>query len=210
MTDGTPAPASADAGSEGTQDASTAAPAAGSPDVAQFETRVRHEQGRADRAEARIKELEAKMSEAQTPTPPAAEKPVDPEQIVAQALSRFRATEDLRSAAKDLRGEFEYADESLFDKAEDFESPEALRAAAEASHGRVASLVTEAVEKATADLHAEMKTKYGIDLAPSTPQGEEGKTPAGDPTIEQLQSMPFSEMAALDPEVVDRVLRSAT
>lgn len=177
-----------------------------------YESRIRSFQSEADRAKARSAELERQLAEVQTPAAPAVsdDGTFDPTAFAAQLYADFERRNELAQAAASLRGEFEFANPGLFQRASEFDSVESLRAAAEADHARVKALVDARAEAKEQALRAEMAEKYGIRL--DSPAGGEGNSPAGDPTVEEFARLSFAEQARLEaenPGITDRILRSA-
>lgn len=177
----------------------------------QYEGRVRSFQSEADRAKARVAELEAQIAaSAGAGNTPSAESGFDPDVIVSQLESRMTHRTEMREAAASLEQEFEYADPDILARANEFESAEALRSAIEEGHNAVVAFRDSIREETRAEVLAEVREKYGIQI--EAPPPADATAPAGDPTIEQIASWSFAEERAFDaanPGVIDRVLRSA-
>jgi len=176
----------------------------------QLEARARTEQSRADRAEAQLRELQAQLAGSQGSGEQSGEATGDP--AVAALEARFASVEQmlkratLEPVSKALRDEFSFADDAIFERFDSFESPEALRAAAETSHAAIKAKVDAEVAAQVEALKEEF-AKQGFRL-PRSPEGaNEG---GGDPTPAELAAMTPAEFAEVPEEVVDRVLRSAS
>lgn len=182
----------------------------------QFESRVRSFQGEKDRAEARANGLQAELDALKsgnggdgggTPAPV-----FDADLIVSNLEERLVRRQELSTAASTLKSEFDLADPALFDpkKVAEFASVEAFKEAVESSHRVTASLVDARVATRESALRTEFAEKYGITLPPPASTGE---APSGDPTVDQIVAMSFSEKARYEaehPGVMARVLRSAS
>lgn len=170
-----------------------------------------------DRAESHRRSLQGELDRlrATPPVPPAAgsggapaktPSGFDPEGFRRQLLTDVFGATALAREAEVLRGQFEYADPSLFDAdvLPEFGSVEALRTAVEADHNRVKAIVE-------AKLAAATPAPAGGQPSPLGPGNPAGQTPAGDPTASQLAAMSPSELYVFEqanPGVIDRVLRS--
>lgn len=137
------------------------------------------------------------------------EEPLTPTKL-ADFLDQRDRQRSLAETANSLKSDeaFKHADPAIFERYADFDSPEALRVAAEQSHNRVAEVAKSTSEAAVQAVLKDVSEKYGLDLAPA-PSTKDAQAPAGDPTIEQLEAMPFDEFEAVPEEVRERVLRSA-
>lgn len=204
-------PGSADGAGTGTQ-----APADSfAAEREQYEGRVRSFQSAADRAQARVAELEAQLAASTggaggASNDSGAATAFDPDVIVNQLESRMTHRTEMRSAAAALEQEFEYADPDVLARAHEFESAEALRAAVEEQHNAVVAFRDSIREEERATVLREVAERYGIQI--EAPPPADATVPSGDPTIEQIASWSFAEERAFDaanPGVIDRVLRSA-
>jgi hypothetical protein len=182
----------------------------------QYEGRVRSFQSEADRAKARVAELEQQLAarsaggDGGAGSDPGTTSAFDPDVIVSELESRMSHRTEMRTAAAALESEFEYADPDILAKAHEYESVEALKAAVEESHSAVASFRDSIREETRAEVLAEIQAKYGIQI--EAPPPADASVPAGDPTLEQIASWTFQqerEFDAANPGVIDRVLRSA-
>ena len=206
-------PASAPAGSEegaggGSQpDAGTLAPERDALDL-----RVRQEQSRADRAEARLRELEARLN-AGTNDGGAPAAQTSEGLTLADLRAEMRRTAEITAALPTLRDEFPYADEAILARADEYDSAEALRAALENSHKSVENRIAPAVAEEVRKLKERYSARFGPltdDIAP--PGGEPATVVPGMPTLQELQAMPFAEyrkFADANPEYVNNLLRTA-
>ena len=116
----------------------------------------------------------------------------------------FTANQLLR-AETPLKTEFPLADTAIFDRIDEFDSVEALRARVEASHLKNKKYEDEVREKVTAEVLADVQEKHGIELTPKEP-GEPAVS--GDPTVEELSAMSQVQLDALEaksPGIVARV-----
>lgn len=174
----------------------------------QFESRVRSEQGRADKAEARIRELEAKLAGGKSGGDGGASQG-DPAVMALQgqieAMGQMLRQATLSPVANTLRGEFDLAAEfGIFDDIDGFESPEAMRAAGESTQAKLKGIVDARVSAAVDEALGKVAAEHGIRLTPAPVDG--GDAPAGDPTIEDIAR---GGLAALpEDDVLDRALRS--
>src|SRR4051812_26014624 len=170
-----------------------------------LEQRARDEQSRADRLQSEVEKLTkpaASSTEATTGMTPA------------QFREEMRRARELERAASDLRKDetVKYADPSLYDRIDDFDSVEALRAAAEQSHrsfeARLQGL--EVVPKSDVEQKlAAYEAKYGPLQTPPASTGTGQAT--GDLTIEQVGAMGFDERDAYEaahPGVIARVVNA--
>lgn len=121
-----------------------------------------------------------------------------------QKLTRLDATAD------SLRETYKHADAALFERATEFDSPEALTAALKASHEAKATVIAAEVEAQVAAKLAEAAKQYGFTI--TTPASPEKDKPVGELTIERLHAMTMDEQddyEAANPGAIDRVIRSA-
>ena len=178
-------------GSEGTQGAGVRSDAGDTG----LEARVRSEQGRADRAEARAKELEAQLASLQPSKDTESEPPASP----ALTAADFHAALQVFGSAQAVREEFPEANPSLFADLSRYGSIEALKAAAARSH---ADAVSEK-ERLSAEVDAKYKKLYAEKFG-ELPE-EEGPPSGGEkvegvPTIAQFRKMSLSELDAYEKE----------
>ena len=139
---------------------------------------------------------------------PATPKGFDPQAFEAQLLGKVLGATALSTEATKLQAEFPHADPSLFtaERLAQFGSPEALRAAAQADHARIATAVAAATAEAEAKAAAAL-AGAGSPLGPIAPP-----TPGTDPTTQQLAQMSTTELdayMAANPGVVERVMAGA-
>lgn len=128
-------------------------------------------------------------------------------------LSDVYGAQALANEASALRTEFPHADPGLFapDRLASFNSPEALRVAAESSHKRVQDTLDAGFKAKEQEMLQDFAKKYGVDLGAGPQGGTEGGG-GGDPTAQQLNQMSMAELDALEkenPGVVQRVLKAA-
>jgi hypothetical protein len=156
--------------------------------------------------------LKAELAAARAPAAPTATSGTpegfDPQAFETQLLGKVLGATALSTEAVKLQAEFPHADPSLFtaEKLAQFGSPEALRAAAEADHTRIANAVAAAKAEAEAAATAAL-AGAGSPLGPIAPP-----TPGADPTVDQLAALRPSELAeyeAANPGVIDRVMKTA-
>jgi len=153
-------------------------------------------------------ELAAARAPAAPTAPPTTPKGFDPEAFEAQLLGKVLGATALSTEATKLQAEFPHADPSLFtaDRLAQFGSPEALRAAAQADHSRIANAIAAATAEAEAKATAAL-AGAGSPLGPIAPP-----TPGTDPTTQQLAQMSTTELdayMAANPGVVERVMAGA-
>lgn len=212
---GAPTPGSASDGSGGTETAAEKFAA----ERERLEARARSEQGRADQNAARVAELERRLAaleggagggEGEGEASSQSDAAVEALARHVSGLERMLRAQALAPIVESLKGEFTHADPSLFEmeKAAAFETPEALRAAVEASHAERKAFGETYAEAQLAALRKQYADQFGLTLTP--PPSGDGSTPAGDPTPEQLARMSIVELDELGEDVVNRVLRSAT
>lgn len=112
---------------------------------------------------------------------------------------------DLRAS---LREEFPRAEASIFDRAYEYETPEAFRLAVDQSHTAISGVI-EAELTRLRSLDAEaLQKELG---QTTTPAGDGGSSGGGDPTPEALAGMSMAQLDQIEkqsPGVIDRVLRS--
>lgn len=138
----------------------------------------------------------------------------DPAAFRQGLLSDVYGAAAINASATSLRTEFPHADPDLFSPARlaQFDSPEALRMAAETSHKRVADTLEAGFKDKEATLLADFAKKYGVDLGAGPQGGTEGGG-GGDPTPAQLAQMSVAQLDDLEkanPGVVKRVLAGAS
>lgn len=226
MSDTTDSTAAASEPNHGAQDGATGSGydggAGGTPDAGAlaaggdaWEARARDWQGKHDRLAARLNQLEGQLAQSDAGNgvgEPDAEGifEFDPDAYARSIEERFAHRIEMREAANALREEFGYADGDLFKRAHEFQDVDALRAALQTSHGRVAGEVERAVAEREASLRAEMSQKYGLRF--ETPV-DGGQAPSADPSIDQIRAMSIHEQIQFEqanPGVIDRVLRQAS
>ena len=178
----------------------------------QYEARVRSFQSEADQAKARLAAMERELAEAKAPPVEREDGSVDLEAFAARLYSDFDRISTLKSTAASLRSEFDLADPSYFDPeyVKQFDNADALRAAVQADHNRVARLVDERAAAKEAALRSEMAEKYGIRI--DSPAGGEGSTPAGEMSVVEFARLGYAEQTRLEqenPGITDRILRNA-
>jgi hypothetical protein len=199
--------ASGDGGAGGTTDADGEAFA--SRDRALQE--MRSAQSARDRLNAEIAQLEARRAEANRQDDGAADQPLTRAELLETLAERDRIAshrETMAGAVPGLREKFGFADAELFDRANEFDSVEALSAAAEASHTRVADLVASARSEEREAVLADVAAKYGINVAPANPP----QNTDAEMTLDKFRALSFAEQGKFErehPEVVDALLRSA-
>ena len=197
-----------DAGSagDGAQGGASSTADAFAAERAALEARARDQQSRADKAEADRQRLEARIAELEKPAPTENSEaaPLTAEQIRRETF----AAQQIVMAAPTLKDEFTEADPAIFgERLVEFESVEALRAAAEASHSKRKAEADALREKVEAEVRKEFAEKHGIELELGPPEPTDS-TPTGDPTLDQLNKMSQDELDALEkarPGVISRV-----
>lgn len=127
----------------------------------------------------------------------------------------LRREREMAAAVPALKEKFTMADPAIFASVDTFDTVEAFRAAVEASHSSFQSrmesqgLVPKTELDALRDRYA---AKYGP-LGDESPPSNEGGSPGGLPTLEQLHAMSFRELDAFiakhGDEVYEGILRSA-
>jgi len=199
-----------DGGTGGSADAGSLAAGDGSA----WEARAREWQGKHDRLASELNQVRADLDGIRGTGvgEPDANGVIefDPDVFAARLEERWTKRSELRDAAAALRGEFGYADDDIFAYAQEFDSVDALRAAAEASHARTQARVDSAVAEREAALRAEVTQKYGVRF--DTPVTG-GQSPSGDPSIADIQAMSLREQIVFEdenPGVIDRVIRQAS
>lgn len=165
-------------------------------------------QAELDAAEARRRDfqsqndrLKAELAAAKNAAPAAPA--FDADALAQQFEARMMRSLALREERAKLSQEFSLARPEVFEQS--FDSPEAMRAAAEASHRQEEQYRSKIRDEETTKIVASLKER-GFDVpAPQTPpaQGTDG---AKQLTAQEINALPFSEFAKLDPAVVDRVL----
>lgn len=190
----------------GTQtDASALAPG----DKEQYESRIRSFQSEKDRAVARANELERQLASRSGNGDQGDGAGFDPDTAMARLEQRFEHRATMRDEATALRGNFPYADGDLFGRAHEFDSPEALRAAVEASHARVQSYISAEKTKWEESQRARL-AEHGIRL--DSPADSNGTNPSGEPTLAEFATWTFADQSAYErdnPGFTDRLLRTA-
>lgn len=174
---------------------------------AREEARRRY-QSEKDRLEAEVTRLKAAPAPAAPAGQPKDDSGFDLDAIRRQAFETTLGAVSLATSLPTIRAEFPHADEAIFtpERLSQFASADALRIAAEDSHKRVTAILDREREAMEARLREELAA------GSAGGQGPVGGTPpasGGDPTPEQLASMPFAEYAKLSDEVIDRVMAKA-
>lgn len=173
-----------------------------------LEEQRRASQSRIDKMQKELDDLKAAQA-----TPPAPEKDdssTPPPGLTVEGLrAELRRQREVDGAVEDLRKAFPYADASVFSNLESYESAEALRAEAEASHKRTEALI----QPALAAKEEEVKNRFveaGYpDLGPADTGGDGEGSNGGDPTYEQILRMSLDEQDELGDEVIERAARAA-
>lgn len=165
-----------------------------------LEARVRSEQSRADRAEARARELEAQLASRSEGTDPGQSATGVTAQDIHSAMQMYASVESIKS-------EFPEADTALFGDLSQYGSVDALRATAQRSHEARKA----ARDAMRAEVEAELRQKYAAQLGElreeEPPSG--GDAPGGLPTVAQLNAMSFEERDEFEkanPGVIRRIL----
>lgn len=195
--------ASGGGGESGSQPAADGA-SAFAAERERLEATARQLQSERDRANAELARLRNAGTETGGGTTP-------PGLTAEAVLALMRREREFTKAETDLRGELTYADPSIFDRALDFDSVEALRKAATDSHNSIKAIAEKAVKDREAELLKPYVDRYG--QLEQTPPDTSGAAATGDPTWEQLRKLSAQELDALDkdkPGLIDRVRRSAT
>lgn len=160
--------------------------------------------------QSEVERLKSELATAKTPAPAPSSATGDVASEIASLRAEITRAGQLaanQASVPALKTEFPHADPSLFsaDKVAAFGSPEALRAAVEADHSRIAAIV------AAAETAKEEALKAA--LAGSSPLGPVAPPVAGvDPTPEQLNKLTPLELDAYmkaNPGVVERVMSAA-
>lgn len=171
---------------------------------ATLERDLRAHQARADKAEAALAAASSKPTpEPEAPVSVVSEAPTL-EQIRAEVTNSSLRAQSLLQSVDGLKTEFPQAGPSVFSDLGQYESVEALRAAAEADHQRMEALIAPAVKAEVEKRVQPYVEKYGAQGPPDTVEA----TPTGDPTIEQLGEMSLAQLDALEaekPGVIQRV-----
>lgn len=142
-----------------------------------------------------------------------AEGSFDPDAFRQSLLRDVYGVNQMVQAVTSLKAEFPHADPALFspDRVAQFQSPEALRFAAEDSHRRVAGILDAERAAIEAKLREELAAS-GTGAAGAGPAGTP-PIPGGDPTPEQLLAMDMDEwdrLEAANPGVIERVLQGSS
>lgn len=190
-----------DGSGSGSQDSAADAFAA---EKVRLEQLARDRQSEADKLRKENAELKSAAASTTTPQPLTLE----------QMRSEQKRWRELDAAATALRKDeaVKFADPSLFDRADEFDSVESFRVAVEDSHrsikGRLDGL--ELVPKSDVEAKlARYVEKYG---ALESPPSTEGAQPTGAITVDEIGAMSFAERDVYDqehPGEIARVLRSA-
>jgi hypothetical protein len=158
---------------------------------------ARAHQARADKAEQDRKDLEARLAKLEKNESESSDPPKAPtlEEVQQAARSASLTANALLRAEAPLLTEFPDADKGIFDRLDQFDSVEALRAAVETSHLKTKSQKDAMREEITAEVLKDVQEKHGIELTPKDPA-----TPvsSGDPTIEELNAMSQVQLDALE------------
>lgn len=204
----------ANPGASGDGGATATTPTATAESLATAE-RERQEQARRDLQSERDRERAAREKAERelaalkgSTSKPEADTPLTRAELLATLDARDRAVK-LREAASSFRAsdDFKFADKAIFDKADQFDSVEALKAAAEQSHAAAKSVIDSTVEAQVQARLEEASKQYGFQLAPAP--ADNPTTPTGDPTMAQLAAMSMDEFDQVPQEVIDRVMSNA-
>lgn len=188
-------------GSEGTQADGVRS---GSEDAV-LEARVRSEQGRADRAEAKARELEAKLASLAKPDA-SSESEVAPVQS-GMTPADFHNALQVYGMAGEIKEAYPNADPSVFADLSAYGSAEALRAAAATSHEARSLSEAELKAKVEKELRAKYAERYGELDDEAPPSG--GENPTGLPTVAQIRAMSLNEYDKFkqeNPGVIESIL----
>lgn len=187
-------------GSEGTQGDGVRSVTEGSG----LDARVRAEQGRADRAEAKAKELEARLASLSTPETSTESVQPDP----GFTATDFHNALQIYGAAGQVKTDYPNADPTLFADLSAYKSVEALRAAASLSH----EAREDAAQKLRAEIEKDLKAKYAEqygELKEENAPPSGGENPTGLPTVAQIRAMSLNEYDKFkqeNPGVIESVL----
>lgn len=204
----------ADAGTSG--DGGTGGTDSGVTSEALAQERAKAEQVQRDLQASRDRErtarekAEAEVAKLRGATQGEEAKPLTRDELFA-ALDERERVATVKQAAESLRGadEFKHADKAILDRAAEFASVEALRAALETSHTATKAVIDGAVEEQVKSKLEEAAKQYGVSFqTPADPPA----TPAGELTIEAVHAMSMDEMddyEAKNPGAIDAVTRAA-
>ena len=201
-TEQTPA-SGGDPAAEGTPAEGTPTPGSGDQSEA-----LRKLQSHRDSLAAENEKLRTQLAEASTPKTPAPA-PTQPEALTAEGvMALLRREREMTGAVAQLQSDFSFADESIFTGYDKFESVEAFRAAAEASHNRIKSLVESKTQPAIeAAVEAALKPyveRYGRIAAPPVTPSE--TAPTGMPTLEEVKGYSLSQLDAFVEQYGEKAL----
>lgn len=162
-------------------------------------------QGERDRERARAAKLEQDLAAAKGSV--TEDKPLALADITRLLDERDRARE-LRTAADTFRSsdEFKFADKSILDRASEYDSPEALKAALQTSHEAVKAIVDAETETQVRTQVESVLKEAGIAVKPAP--SNQPPAPSGLPTIEEIHSTPMDEWdeRGWTPELIDQVI----
>lgn len=160
-----------------------------------FQSARDRERARAEAAERELAALKAGNSPEPASAPPAF------------TMEDFLRIRELDRAASALQAEYPEADEGMFARSHEYDSPEAFRAAVERSHNARKSY-KDKIEREAQEKAREILRQHGVQIEDPAPPTS-GDTPtSGDPTPAELTATPVSEWEdrGWTDEVVDRVL----
>jgi hypothetical protein len=181
---------------------------------ARLQERIRQEQSRADKAASELEKLKTAATPAAPATPAT---PATPPTDAPAALTRdemmalLRRDREMQTAIPALQQEFPEADPAIFNR--EYDSVEALRAAAETSANSFKARIEQLDLVAKSELEA-LRQRYVErfgDLG-DTPPAQTGAPAAGEPTLAELNSWPLSkwdEYERQHPGVIDRIVNQA-
>jgi len=170
-----------------------------------LEARVRAEQSRADRAEARARQLEAQLAAPKSDADPGQPAPALTPADLHNAMLLY-------SQVGTVREEFPEASAALFGDLSQYGSVDALRAAAQRSHEARKAEKDAMKAEIEADLKAKFEAQYGGELQEEAPPSG-GDAPSGVPTAAQLARMSLSELQEFEeknPGVIRRIRAEQT
>jgi hypothetical protein len=166
---------------------------------------IRDFQSRADRLQAELDKAKAVSA----PEPASTQ----PEALTAEGvMALLRRDRELTSAVSQLRNDFPFADDAIFTGYERFDSVEAFRAEAEASHTRIKALAEKAAQPLVDAALAPYVEKYG--RLNTTPADNGGASATGLPSLEEVRGYNATQLQTLvdqhGEDVIERIWRSAT
>jgi len=183
--------ATSGSGDSGAQGGTTSAGDSFQAERERLTAQSRQHQARADKAEQDRKDLQAQIDALKKGESESKQEPL----TLAEIRSAMRTENQILRAEAPLREEFPDADKEIFDRLEEFESVESLRAAVETSHLKVKAAKDKMREEVQAEVMKDVQERFGVELTPKDP--ETGDT-SGDPTIEQLNAMSQVQLDALE------------